>query len=420
MGELVVTNPYSGETVCRIPFDTAATIDEKLARAAAVSAQWRLLPLDERIAHVAASLERIRRDADAIATDVTRQMGKPITESRGELQTLLARGRQSMEDAPAALADDILPQEDGFRRRIVHEPLGVVLDIAAWNYPLLIPINVIVPALLAGNVVVLKHSGRTPLTGAALARYFSPDDFPGLVTSVIIDHEHTAALIRDPRVDHVSFTGSSRGGREIYRTVAERFIDCGLELGGKDSAYLAEDADVDFAAANVVEGACYNAGQSCCAVERAYVHESIYDAFLEKAAIVMAGYRIGDPRKEETTLGPLADPAALEYLGSQIDDAVARGARIILGAGRKSVPPGFFPPTLIADVHTDPHNNRVLEVGVGSAHLAVIAVDTGETPTVFVGPIYSYYEFTHPVSQRLTDAEWTKVLASGKAPSRPT
>ncbi len=348
---LQVTSPFDGSLVADVPYDTPDTIETRLQAAQAAQTRWRRVPLPDRIRTVEAVLEHLSDAGDTIARDVTRQMGKPITQSRAELHTLLDRARQSIADAPAALAADELPR-DGFVRRIEHEPLGIVFDIAAWNYPLVIPINVIVPALLAGNVVLLKHSARTPLTGQAFADAFSTTDVPDLLTHLILSHEQTARLIADRRIGHVSFTGSVEGGQQIYRALAaSRLIDIGLELGGKDPAYVAADADLDFAVDNLVDGACYNAGQSCCAVERVYVHRDLYEAFLERAAERMAQYTLGDPLEESTTLGPLASPSAPAFLQQQVDDAVRRGARLLTGGRTPDDLPGsFYLPTLLADV----------------------------------------------------------------------
>ncbi len=233
--------------------------------------------------------------------------------------------------------------------------LGLVLDIAAWNYPLLIPINVIVPALLSGNVVLLKHSAKTPLTGQAFAEAFAGLDVPHLVTNLTLTHDQTAELIAHPAVAHVSFTGSVDGGKRIYQSVARsRLIDVGLELGGKDPAYVAPDADLEFAAVNLVDGACYNAGQSCCAIERVYVHQDLYEPFLARAAALLAEYRLGNPLEDATTMGPLASRDAPEFLQQQVENATSRGARLLAG-GRRAADLGenFFLPTLLADVPND-------------------------------------------------------------------
>jgi len=346
---LKVINPFDHSVVRELDYDSDEHVDAALAAAQRASATWSRATLDERLAHVSQGLDRIRDRREEIAREVTLQMGKPLNQARAEVDTLIDRGRQSLAEAPRALADDVLPEKEGFRRRIAHAPLGVVFNVAAWNYPLVIPINVIVPALLAGNTVVLKHSRRTPLTGHSLADAFDHPDLPGLISNVVVTHEHTTRLIEDARVAHVCFTGSVEGGRTLYQQAARRLIDVGLELGGKDPAYVAEDADLDFAVENIVDGACYNAGQSCCAIERVYVHHSLYEPFLERAADLMMRYRMGDPLDEATTLGPLADHRAPEQLQLQVDDALQRGARSILGGPSTPNTGNFFAPTLIAD-----------------------------------------------------------------------
>ena len=228
-----------------------------------------------------------------------------------------------------------------------------MLNVAAWNYPLLIPVNVVVPARLAGNAVLLKHSARTPLCGRRFVEAFGALG-EGLVSDLLITHEQTAKLVEDPRVDFVAFTGSVEGGREVYKKASARLLDVGLELGGKDPAYVAEDADMDFAAANIVDGACYNAGQSCCAVERVYVHHKRYEDFLKRAKALMEKYKLGDPLAADTTMGPLASRPALDVLEGRVRVAVSRGARLLLGGRRLPNTAGnFFPPTLLADVPND-------------------------------------------------------------------
>jgi acyl-CoA reductase-like NAD-dependent aldehyde dehydrogenase len=352
--KLRVVNPFDQSTVCEIPGDERGAVDRKLEAARAAQSKWKRLPLEERARVVREGLERFRADAGRIARDVTLQMGKPIRESRNEVKTVFDRAEAMLAIAPEALKPDLLPEKPGFHRRIEHAPLGVVFDIAAWNYPLIIPVNIVVPALLAGNVVLLKHSARTPLCGAAFERAFGGLEVPHLVQNLVLSHEDTARLIGDACIDHVAFTGSVEGGREVYREAAKRSIDCGLELGGKDPAYVAEDADLDFAAENVVDGACYNAGQSCCAVERVYVHRKVYEAFLERSRPILERYRLGDPLDEQTTMGPLARRQALDLLERQVEDAVRRGARLLLGGKRLADARGnFFPPTLLADVPND-------------------------------------------------------------------
>jgi acyl-CoA reductase-like NAD-dependent aldehyde dehydrogenase len=351
---LTVTNPYTQKPVCELPYDSLEAADAAVARATAAQLRWSRLPLEERCRQVRAGLDKFRASAEQVARDVTLQMGKPLKQARGEFNTMCDRAEYMLAIAEETLRPDILPEKPGFLRRIEHAPLGVVFNVAAWNYPLLIPINVIAPALIAGNTVLLKHSAKTPLIGKHFAEAFAGLEIPDLVTNLLLTHDDTAKLIEHRGVDHVAFTGSVEGGREVYRHVSKRFIDAGLELGGKDPAYLAADADLDFAVANVVDGACYNAGQSCCAVERAYVHHSLYEKFLEKAKTILEEYVLGDPESDGTSMGPLASRGAPDFLTSQVEDAVRRGAKVLTGGGRvKDQPGNFFQPTLLAGVPND-------------------------------------------------------------------
>ena len=252
---LDVLNPFDQSLVCSLDYDVGPGLEAKIAVAHEAAERWREVPLDERLEQVREGLERFRVESEQIAADVSRQMGKPIAQARGEVSTVFARANHMLAIAPEALAPEVLPPLDDFHRRIEHAPLGVIFNLAAWNYPLIIPVNVIVPALAAGNVVLLKHSAKTPLCGQAFAEAFGSLEVPGLVTNLVLTHAETSRVIADPRVNHLSFTGSVEGGRAIYRQAAERFIDAGLELGGKDPVYVAEDADLDFAIANTVDGA---------------------------------------------------------------------------------------------------------------------------------------------------------------------
>lgn len=351
---LTATNPFDQHVVCRRSYESDASIEAKLGAARRAFENWRVLPLDKRIAQVKEGLRRFRENGEQTGRDITAQMGKPIGQSRGELSSMFERAEQSINDAPRALAPDRFDDQPGFVRRIEHAPLGIVLNIAAWNYPLLIPVNVIIPALLSGNVILLKHSAKTPLSGEAFEAAFGGLDVPNLVTNLVLTHEQTTALIGHSQIDHVSFTGSVEGGYEVYGAASKRIIDVGLELGGKDPAYVAADADLEATVANVIDGACYNAGQSCCAIERVYVHESLYDKFVARAERVLSEYRLGDPMDEKTTMGPLAGRAALDTLERQVADAVERGGRLVCGGKRVADTVGnFFEPTLVANVSND-------------------------------------------------------------------
>ncbi|NQT93976.1 MAG: aldehyde dehydrogenase family protein [Lentisphaerae bacterium] len=351
---LTVTSPFDQEPVTRLPYDQGSGLEARIANASETAERWRDLPFEERILRVQAGVTRFLDDGEKTAMDVTRQMGKPLAQSRNEINTVRERAEYMLSIAPEALRADTLPPKDGFHRRIEHVPLGIVFNIAAWNYPLVIPVNVIVPALVAGNVVLLKHSARTPLSGQAFETAFQSADMPGLVTNLVLTHEDAAQLVSDPRIAHVAFTGSVEGGIEIYRRASSHCVDVGLELGGKDPAYVADDADLAFSVENIVDGACYNAGQSCCAVERVYVHRNRYDEFVERAKTLLEEYQMGDPMDDATTLGPLARAAALDELEAQVEDAVGRKAQLLLGGERSPDTAGnFFPPTLIAELTQD-------------------------------------------------------------------
>jgi acyl-CoA reductase-like NAD-dependent aldehyde dehydrogenase len=360
-----IDNPYSGETVAERPYLKDAQVEGLVSRAFRAHKQWARAPLPERIALCERFCQELEKDGERIAREVTAQMGKPLSQAKGEVRTTLARARTMMSLASEALRDEPLPPVPGFTRFIRHEPVGVVLDISAWNYPLLITVNVVVPAVLAGNAVILKSANRTALCGDVFARAFEKAGAPeNLVTAIDATHEICARIIARPEVGFVSFTGSVRGGHEVYREGAKRFIDVGLELGGKDPAYVAPDADLDHAVANIVDGAYYNAGQSCCGIERIYVHASLYDRFVEGALAEVRKYKLGDPLQPSTSMGPLAQPGAPEKLEAQVEEARAKGGRVLTGGkpARDAAGKGrFFDPCLVVDASHAMHGLMVEE-----------------------------------------------------------
>jgi acyl-CoA reductase-like NAD-dependent aldehyde dehydrogenase len=360
-----IDNPYTGETVAERRFLDDSEVEGLVSRAFRAHKGWTKTPLPERIELCERFCQAIEMDAERIARDVTRSMGKPLGQARGEVKTMLARARTLMALANEALRDEPLPAVPGFTRFIRHEPVGVVLAIGAWNYPLLITVNVVVPAVLAGNAVLIKQANRTALCGDAFARAFAAAGAPeGLVTAIDASHETAARIMARPEVGFVSFTGSVRGGHEVYREGAKRFIDVGLELGGKDPAYVAPDADLQHAIANIVDGAYYNAGQSCCGIERIYVHSSVYDRFVEGALAEVRKYKLGDPLDGATTMGPMAQPEAPAKLEAQAEEARAKGGRVLCGgkAARDAAGRGrFFDPCLITDANHSMHGLMVEE-----------------------------------------------------------
>ncbi|MDC0712896.1 aldehyde dehydrogenase family protein [Stigmatella sp. ncwal1] len=347
---LTVDNPYTGDVACSVPLADEATVNTVLDQARAAARVARAASVAERKAWCERMVASMEAQADTIARDISRMMGKPLAQARNEVGGMAERARHMMSIAEASLADIVLPPKTGFERRIVKEPLGVVLDLPAWNYPLLTAVNVVVPAVLAGNAVVVKHSPRSPLCGEHFARAFSAAGAPAnLVQALHCDHPTSERMVGDARVDHVVFTGSVYGGQRLSQAGAGRFRHMGLELGGNDPAYVAPDCDFGKTVENVVDGALYNAGQSCCAVERVYVHRSLYNRFTEACEALVRGYVLGDPMNAQTTLGPIAQPNHPVELELLVEDARAKGARVVVGGKRTQVDGKgrFFEATLL-------------------------------------------------------------------------
>lgn len=378
MTTLTVDDPFTSEAACTVPLADEARVNETLDRAREAARGWRTSPVRERKALCEQALAAMEKAGDAIADDITRMMGKPLAQAKGELRGMAERARAMADIAEDALADIALAPKEGFERRIVKEPLGVVFDLPAWNYPLLTAVNVVFPAVLAGNAVIVKHSPRTPLCGEHFARAFREAGAPlGLVQALDCDHPTSERIVGDPRVDHAVFTGSVYGGHRIAQAAAGKFMHVGFELGGNDPAYVAPDCDFDKTVESVVDGALYNAGQSCCAVERVYVHRSLYPRFVEACAALVRAYVLGDPRDAATTLGPIAQPNHPAELEAAVDDARARGARILLGGKRTSsgTKGRFFEPTLVADV---PQDARLMRAEAFGPILPIAPVDSDE------------------------------------------
>jgi acyl-CoA reductase-like NAD-dependent aldehyde dehydrogenase len=352
MPTLTVDNPYSGEPACTVTLADEAAVNATLDRARAAARAFRTTSVADRVALCERATAAMEKRAQEIGADITRMMGKPIVQAKNEVAGMAVRARTLLSIAEGALRDVVLPAKDGLERRIVKEPLGVVFDLPAWNYPLLTAVNVVVPAVLAGNAVIVKHSPRSPLVGEHFARAFVEAGAPAnLVQALHCDHPTSERIVGDARVDHVVFTGSVLGGHRIQAAASARFLHVGLELGGNDPAYVAPDCDLAKTAAAIVDGAIYNAGQSCCAVERVYVHRAIYTRFVEAAEPLVRAYVMGDPMRETTTLGPIAQPNHVAELEGMVIEAKAKGARLVVG-GRPSSDGGrgrFFQATLLSD-----------------------------------------------------------------------
>lgn len=350
-------SPVDGRVYAERTAATPAAIDAALRQARAAQPAWRAAPLAARAAILERFCQEFERRATDIACGLTWQMGRPIRFAPSEVRGTLERARYMIDIAASVLADVDPGAKAGFRRFIRREPLGVVFTVAAWNYPYLIAVNSVVPALMAGNAVLLKHSAQTPLCAEVFAECLTAAGLPaGLFQVLHLAHADAEAVIRDPRVDFVAFTGSVAGGRAVQKVAAERFIGVGLELGGCDPVYVRGDADLSHAIENIVDGAYFNSGQSCCGLQRIYVHESVYEPFTRGCIELIRQYRLGDPTDPATTLGPLVRSAAADAVRAQLQAAVAAGARPAIderefAASRAGTP--YLAPQLLLDAPPD-------------------------------------------------------------------
>jgi len=361
---LQVVSPIDGRIVAERDLAGEREIADALDRARAAQAAWGATPLAERREVLLDFVDAFLAKGPAIAEEITLQMGRPIAHSPGELRGFEERARGMLALAPEALAPLEPPTRDGFVRFVRREPLGVVLTVAPWNYPLLTAVNSVVPALAAGNAVLLRHSSQTPLCAERFAEALAAAGLPdGVFRALHCDHASTERLIASPDVDFVAFTGSVDAGRAVARAVARRergFGGAGLELGGKDPAYVRADADLATSAAELVDGAFFNAGQSCCGIERIYVHETLHDAFVEAVVEHVRALRLGDPLDPATSLGPLVRTRAADLVREHVADATAKGARALVDpAGFPRDAPGT--PYLVPQVLTGvDHGMRVM------------------------------------------------------------
>ncbi|WP_137885331.1 aldehyde dehydrogenase family protein [Pseudomonas sp. 2FE] len=324
-------SPVDGRVYAERRCADAAQIEFALAAASAAQAQWQRRPLAERAAYCSAAVDAMLAMSDEIVPELAWQMGRPVRFGAGELRGFEERARHMIAIAPQALAALEPSPQAGFRRHIKREPLGTVLVIAPWNYPYLTAVNSVIPALMAGNSVILKHASQTLLVGERFAEAFRRANLPaGLFHNLLLEHGQTAALIASGRVQQVNFTGSVGAGKAVEQAAAGRFLGLGLELGGKDPAYVRADANLEHAVENLVDGSFFNSGQSCCAIERIYVDAAIYPVFVERFVALTRQYVLGNPLDEATSLGPLITPGAAEFVRGQIAEAVAMGAKALI------------------------------------------------------------------------------------------
>ncbi|KAG5637877.1 hypothetical protein H0H81_002840 [Sphagnurus paluster] len=333
--------PHNQKPYVQRTYPNEQELDSTIQKAVVAQKAWALIPLEQRIAIGRKFIDEFKSTANEIPLDLTLQMGRPISQGAGEVRGFVERAEYMLSIAAQSLADVPLTDTDkpGFRRFIRRTPIGVILVIAPWNFPYLTSINSVLPAIIAGNAVLLKPSPQTPVTAerfaAALVRAGVPE---GVIQVVHLSPELTTRVVQHPAVDFVSFTGSVVGGRAVAQAAAAAsgFTGVGLELGGKDPAYVREDADLDYTVAELVDGAFFNSGQSCCSIERIYVHESLFEEFVRRFVEATKAYKLGDPTDPATNLGPVVSLASAERIRKQISDAVEAGAKAL-------VPEQIFP-----------------------------------------------------------------------------
>jgi len=343
-------SPIDGSVFAERPCLSPSEAEAVVATARAAQSDWAARPLQERIDLVLAGVAAIGAMNGEIVPELAHMMGRPVRYG-GEFGGFEERAVYMAKIAKEALADIEVSEDENFKRYIKRLPHGVVLVVAPWNYPYMTAINTVAPALIAGNVVVLKHATQTLLVGERMVAAFTKAGVPAEVfQNVFLDHETTSGLIAGRAFNFVNFTGSVGGGIAMEKAAAGTFTAVSTELGGKDPGYVMDDADLDAAVDTLIDGAMFNSGQCCCGIERIYVIESLYDAFVEKAVAIVNGYKLGNPLAAETTLGPMASPRFAAEVRAQIDEAVAQGARTHIETFAEDDGGAYLTPQILTDV----------------------------------------------------------------------
>jgi acyl-CoA reductase-like NAD-dependent aldehyde dehydrogenase len=372
-------SPVDGSVYVERPLETATGIDRTLESARAAQTAWAATPLAHRCKMLSSAVDAFVAKASDIATELTWQMGRPIRFAPSEVRGFEERARFMLSLAPRALAAIHPGEKAGFRRQIKRVPLGVVAVVAPWNYPYLTAVNAVIPALIAGNAVILKHSHQTPLCAERFLEAFANAGVPpGVFQYLHLSHADTARLMGDPRVANVCFTGSVSGGRAVVEAIAGGFATAGLELGGKDPAYVRGDANLAHAIDSLTDGAFFNSGQSCCGIKRIYVDASRYDEFVAGVVDLTEKYRLGSPLDPDTTIGPVVRTSAADAVRAQVQAAVARGARqLIRESSFAASAPGtpYLAPQVLVDVD---HSMAIMRDETFGPAVGIMKVSTDE------------------------------------------
>lgn len=373
-------SPIDGSVYVERELASADVIERTLQQAVEAQRQWRQVPLQERIELCSKMIAYLVDRADIYAEQLTWQMGRPIKYTPFEITGgFKERAQYMMAIAEVNLADIQVEPQDGFQRFIRREALGVVLVLAPWNYPYLTAVNSIIPSILSGNSVILKHSDQTPLVAEHFAEAFDAVGLPkGVFQYLHMTHDDVAEVVQDNRIAFIAFTGSVGGGHAVQQAVSQRFVGTGMELGGKDPAYVRSDVDLEHAIANVVDGAYFNSGQSCCAIERVYVHRDVYDNFVDGAVELVKQYRLGNPLDDDMTLGPLVRTRAADSVKSQIQQAIQQGASALIDPtlfGDIQANSPYLSPQLLTHVT---HDMAIMRDETFGPVVGIMAVDSDE------------------------------------------
>ena len=397
--------PIDNSVYLERPLSTQNEIDDVIENSKKSFQSWKSTSIDDRIKIINKFIDNLIALKPEVSKEICWQIGRPISQCGNELRGFEERSRHMVEIAKESLRDIPATKNDEFDNYIYKSPLGVIFVMAPWNYPIITATNTIVPALLAGNTIVIKHSSQTPRCAELISQAFDNTGLPeGVFQFVHTDHQACEKIIADPRIAHVVFTGSVRGGQEVKKYIGTRFINVGLELGGKVPAYVRSDADINHAIENLVDGAMFNSGQSCCGIERIYVDQSIYKDFIDGFKTITEQYKLGDPSQEDTNLGPVVRLSAANFIRSQISEAEKQGAKRLIDESKFSIAKDdncYIAPQVMIDVD---HSMRfMMEETFG--------------PAVGIMPVKDHHEAKQLMNDSpygLTASIWTKDLDFAK------
>jgi len=348
---MTIVNPATEEIIGELAEDTRETLERKLQKLRTAQPEWYAIGLKKRIEIVLRFAKLLEQDLEHLAEILTSEVGKPLQQSRNEINGAAARANWLAENALPYLSDEVMSSEPGLTEKISYEPLGVIGNISAWNYPYLVGTNVFIPALLAGNAVLYKPSEFSTLTGVEICRVLKNAGVPDDAFMIAVGGRTVGECMLEMPLDGYFFTGSYKTGKYIYEKVASKMVPCQCELGGKDPVYVADDVvDIREVAAATADGAFYNNGQSCCAVERIYVHENVYERYVEEFVKEVQGFKLGNPKEDGVYIGPLTRKSQLDLLQDQVDEAVKYGAILHTGGKRVEGLGYYFEPTVLSHV----------------------------------------------------------------------